>query len=412
MKCDRLICLSAIMLLMFAGCGKAPASSVPAGGEVMVTNSISSAASTVGTAESTGSMTASASFTGDSTVTVSVNQSRATQTAQATVVPTSTVFTAPTAPSRAEWSETRQLLLLTDQKNRRLVMLDSADTDWTDAGSVVWEWKPTQENGFLGFASSYWLPSEAKLRYSEQYHTYVILTCASGGTCAMLEYPSGKKLWATTKESGNNPHSMELLPNGNIAVASSGGTVRIYAASQPGDAGQRFAEVELDSAHGVEWDAGTQRLIAVYYHGVRAYTIGTASQPVLTEDTAMRADHEWLCGHDLISIPGKAGQYWITGSGGLWTYHAVTHRLETADPELSNVNGDYNIKSVDVLPDGTMIRAMPRQGDENRPDLEQYQSGAVVFTYWSAEKKSYVSTMRALPSGMAIYKVRSFTPRQ
>ena len=129
MKCDRLICLSAVMLMMLAGCGKAPASSVPAGGEVMVTSSISSAASTVGTAESTGSMTASTSFTGDSTATVSVNQNCTTQTTQVTAAPTSAVSMVPTTPSRAEWSETRQLLLLTDQKNRRLVMLDSADTD-------------------------------------------------------------------------------------------------------------------------------------------------------------------------------------------------------------------------------------------------------------------------------------------
>lgn len=355
----------------------------------------------------------SSAFGTESMPTAVLTGSSGRQTSAVSSVPSAaetTVRSTGAVVTRPPWTETRQLILACDQKARRLVILDAADADWQDEGSVVWEWRPTAANGFADVAGTYWLPSECKLRYSEQHHTYVILTCASGGTCAMLEYPSGKRLWATTKESGNNPHSMELLPNGNIAVASSGGTLRVYAASQAGEAGQRYTETFLDSAHGVEWDASARRLLATYYHGVKAYTVGTADRPELTEDISLRADREWLCGHDLIAIPQKAGQYWITGSGGLWVYSVHTGRLCGEDTALAGVDGDFNIKSVDALPDGTIIRAMPMQGAEDRTGLEQYQSNAVVFTRRSSEKNSYVSSARLLPSGMAIYKARSFTP--
>lgn len=417
MKYDRLICLWAVLLLVIiTGCGRSVTSVLPssAGEEFPLTVSAPYTELSAASETASGSAVTMTSAVGTVTAAPDVKASSAERTTDSSTahITAETTSKATAAATRPPWTETRQLILVCDQKNRRLVMLDAADTDWQDEGSIVWEWKPAAANGFAEVAGTYWLPSECKLRYSAQYHTYVILTCASGGTCAMLEYPSGRKLWATTKESGNNPHSMELLPNGNIAVASSGGTVRIYAASQVGDAGQRYAEAFLDSAHGVEWDADTQRLIATYYHGVKAYAVGTAEQPELTEDTALRADREWLCGHDLIAVPQKPGQYWITGSGGLWVYDVTTRQLSEADSALSGIDGDYNIKSVDTLPDGTIIRAMPMQGDGNRTGLEQYQSNAVVFTQWSAEKNGFLSTTRLLPSGVAIYKARSFSPVQ
>ena len=46
----------------------------------------------------------------------------------------------------------------------------------------------------------------------------------------MYEYPSGKVLWAASSYAAENPHSIEISPDGRIiAVASStGGEVRFY----------------------------------------------------------------------------------------------------------------------------------------------------------------------------------------
>ena len=69
--------------------------------------------------------------------------------------------------SSVTWDKTRNLIAVTDQKSRHLYVLDLDDPDWSDEGSVLWDWTPTAELGFGGLISKYWLPSDVKLRYSE-----------------------------------------------------------------------------------------------------------------------------------------------------------------------------------------------------------------------------------------------------
>ncbi|WP_235096979.1 DUF6528 family protein [Amycolatopsis decaplanina] len=100
---------------------------------------------------------------------------------------------------------------------------------------MSWAWAPSAANGLADLAdlAAAWSnPSDAKLaeRGGEKY----LLTSASGGFAAVVPYPAGDRAyWAANVGGRANPHSIELLPDGNVAVAAStGGWVRIYTASQ------------------------------------------------------------------------------------------------------------------------------------------------------------------------------------
>src|SRR5690606_9154339 len=61
-----------------------------------------------------------------------------------------------------------------------------------------------------------------------------LIACDSNGLAVIASYPTGQRLWS--RRVGGNPHAVELLPDGNIAVASShGGWVRVYASSVSAD---------------------------------------------------------------------------------------------------------------------------------------------------------------------------------
>ena len=298
--------------------------------------------------------------------------------------------------------KSRNLISVTDQKSKHLYVLDLDDPDWSDEGSVLWDWTPTAELGFGGLISNYWLPSEVKLRYSEQYKSYVVLTTSSGGVCAMIEYPSGKMLWGVAN-GGNNPHSIELLPDGNIVVASSGDNLRLYTASVKG-AETQYTEVKLEAAHAAQWNPENQRLYSVGYHYVAAYAIDkSGAKPKLVLDEANTAYQEWICGHDFTPVAGNHDLYWLAGSE-LWQYSVSQNKIVEAYTGRDELVG--NLKCISETYDNRIIRAMP---DLSETDLEAYQTRYVSVTAKNSAGH-YETVKRKLPNNMVAYKIRAFRP--
>ena len=128
----------------------------------------------------------------------------------------------------------------------------------------------------------------------------------AGACTAMYAYPSGEKLWAAGSP-GANPHSVELLPSGNLVVASSDdGILRLFYTSQllTGKVGtaSRYMEVALTDAHGVVWDPGRQVLWALGRYELKAYRLeGEGKREALVEIPemvyALPEGKQW--GHDL-----------------------------------------------------------------------------------------------------------------
>ena len=113
-------------------------------------------------------------------------------------------------------------VIVTDIENGRIVVADLDLEDPFAKQNLIWDWYPTNALGWnvtqerLAAAIS-----GVKYRWSEFYKTNVVLFCTSRGDVGMIEYPSGKCLWEA-KVPGISPHSIELMPNGDIAVATSG----------------------------------------------------------------------------------------------------------------------------------------------------------------------------------------------
>jgi len=251
-----------------------------------------------------------------------------------------------------------RLVAVTDQDydnhaNARIRLFDPAVADWTSAAAQKWSWHPTAGNGFSGLTGAFGLPTDVKLR-KDAGGNYVTVLSDSLGLAALIAYPAGTRIWAADVGSVNNPHSVELLPDGNVVVAAStGGFIRVYAASQ-GSASTRYAEFGLTGAHGVLWDPAGSVLWAL---GdtilVELKVDGTAAAPALT------AVDSWTLptvhGHDLSPKLGDPDRLWVT-TGSAWYEYSKTTQNAVAAYDIAGV------KSMSSMPNGRWVQTLPKPG--------------------------------------------------
>lgn len=251
-------------------------------------------------------------------------------------------------------------LLVGDQKARRVLLLDSGTTAWTpatDPAPVRWQFTPDGDSRYadLDPGWSWTYVSEVKSR-TWQGKTY-LLTTASGGFAGVVEYPGKNRYWAVQVPdldgTDPNPHSIELLPNGNVAIAAStGNSVLLYAASQ-GPASTAYTRVTLASAHGVHWDDASGLLWAIGSRQLVAYSLsGTAARQTLVQSYAIDLP-ELLPGgtpggHDLNGVTGEPDLLWVTTSLGILQYSKsrrafAPYLASTCPGALSKVKAVSNV---------------------------------------------------------------------
>ena len=142
------------------------------------------------------------------------------------------------------------IVIACDQRNRRLVMYDLGMLNPGDSLDLAEIWS-------FSFRTDWGTPSNVsgvKYRKNTVFGD-VIITCCSGGYAAIIKYPSKEVVWET-RSCGNNPHSVEILPNGDLACASStGGTIQLYRTSALLKGDKKVADswktYKLKGAHGV-----------------------------------------------------------------------------------------------------------------------------------------------------------------
>ncbi|AZM53752.1 hypothetical protein DMA15_15170 [Streptomyces sp. WAC 01529] len=222
-------------------------------------------------------------------------------------------------------------VLLTEQASRRLLVLDPRRRVWdpaADPSVVRWQFSPLGDPRYedLRPDESWVYPCEAKVRLHRG-RTYV-LTTASFGFVAVVEHPTGRRYWGTALGGGDdlfNPHSAEILPDGNVAVAcSTGALVRLYAASQ-GPRAKRYAQATLKGAHGLHWDKARRVLWAIGDDELVTYRVGgTAARPTLTRVSAVGlpvgTPGRTPGGHDLFPVAGRPGRLWVTTNAAVFQY--------------------------------------------------------------------------------------------
>ena len=288
-------------------------------------------------------------------------------------------------------------IALTDQQNASIAVYDLS----TGKEPIhKYEFKPKTSNGFSlnGYGNRV---DEARLRYSEKWGSYIIMFTSSSGYVGVAGYPSEKCLWQVELK-GTSPHSIEYLPSGMIAVASSGGNdtskgfIRLYATDKC-KGNDLYAEARLTSAHAVLWDETREILWAMGSSEIVAYEIGDdPSRPSLTKISGYGCN-DMKGGHDLSAICGNDDQVWVGGS-------IIRVFDKTSGKLISNYAGSSqidsgNVKCICSFPDGTAARTVATgvyaSHNTDRFNLYEFSGSVAICVGYIFE-------------GRAFYKARSF----
>ncbi|MET8622588.1 DUF6528 family protein [Kitasatospora sp. NPDC004669] len=249
--------------------------------------------------------------------------------------------------SRAYATSSDGEVVAVDQESRRVLVLETAeelmDYQGPDRPPVVWSWGADRapDLGDLGPAHSWTNPDEAKSRILEDRR--YLLTTASGGLAAVVDTATGRSRWAVDLGEAVNPHSIELLPDGNVAVAASGGGwVRLYAASQ-GPRVTAHATFRLPGAHGVYWDERTGLLWALGDGELTGLRVGgTPAEPAL--GAVRSAPLPDRGGHDLAPVLGAPGRFWVSTLNGLWQFDPAADGFTPV--RLADPAAEQDVKSI------------------------------------------------------------------
>jgi len=256
--------------------------------------------------------------------------------------------------------------------NSKIEVYDSQYyTSFDQSGSLKWSWAPTTALGFTSTEISAWAhPYSVKRRMSSVWSgsTQVVAAASRDGLCTICRFVGGtvgQKLWAKNVGSGVYPHGIEILPNGNVAIAGrkngAGGWIRVYTSSQ-GPSSGNYAQYNLDWAHEVLWDPAYNRLWAIgEVPGgptdilVALIVGGTAAAPTLTEDLSMRAILPSTGGHDIAAFYYDVDKLWITDHNGVYIYDKTTKTF-TNSPGASFRT---DVKGISNQPIGHIVQAKP-----------------------------------------------------
>ncbi len=166
-------------------------------------------------------------------------------------------------------------------------------------------------------------------------------------------------LWHTNM-AADNPHSIELMPNGVIAIASStGGEVRFFTTDQESSTACS-ASVALEDAHGVLWDEEKEVLWAVGRNVLAAYRVElTADGGVAeTEESDLRAAISSDHAHDLAPVYGNQDALWITTGSHVYQFNK-TKRTFTTGYKGGILLNRSGVKGVGSFDDGSIVYIYP-----------------------------------------------------
>jgi len=291
-------------------------------------------------------------------------------------------------------------IAVSDQASRQIIVYDPDKKDWSKKNAVLWKWSPSSENGFADLTPYWGLPTEGRVRYSSFHKRLVMAVTDSRGLAALIPFPEGdQRLWGLYV--GGNPHAAEVLPDGNIAVASStGGWVRVYTASQGSDS-STYAEYRQTSAHGATWDPVNEILWTIGNREIAGLKLsGTADRPELT--LHVRLEVERLNGHDIQPVLGDPDRLWVASGGKVYQYIKSTNSLDLTYPGVEKISR-VGVKAVGSQWSGQVV--------ETVTDYAKTPRGGCTMSIWCTETVDFFSpdVTRTVP-GAAFYKARILNP--
>lgn len=250
-------------------------------------------------------------------------------------------------------------------------------------GKIIWNWKASESvippEQYAWFTN----PSDAKVVYNGNY----VLMCASGGGCALIRL-ADKKIMFYAK-AGHNPHSIELLPDGNIVcAASTGNCLTIFKTDTLHFPNQLIQHSFFcDFAHNVVWDKKRNLLWTGDMNKIRSFRYRFSNNEAKLEAVdSLKFDDE--SGHDLFPVPGKDELY-FTANTKAWI-------LDIRNLKLNEIKTNYrSIKSISTQSKGkTPIICLPKEQwwtdeliDLNGKSIVRIPNFKIYKARWIAENK-------------------------
>jgi hypothetical protein len=286
----------------------------------------------------------------------------------------------------------------TDSTTQSIRVLDTQVSDWNARAALKWSWKPTTAEGFTASEVSTWGGgTDVKLRESSVWGGQS-LAIADNSMAAIVSYPSGAKKWAKVFTGGENVHSAELLPNGDIALAaSSGNWVRVYSTSQSSAAP---AQYDLPNAHAVYWDSSMNVLWAVGDTDLVALTVTGPENDLKLEKykqyTIPLTDGQIPYGHDVFPVYDNPDRLWVPVNWRVWQFDKSTETwVDSYTGSGTLFDSGHEVKSVSTLPSGQIA----------------YTYALNPTTDWDTDTVSFLNpTDTRLVTGGQIYKARPWIP--
>lgn len=239
---------------------------------------------------------------------------------------------------------------------------------------IVWEWDSATAYGAKLQGKDLRI-DEAGLRYSELWKKDVVIFSGSGGWVGVLDYETKEVLFEDNP--GHGPHSVELLPNGDLVVACSGngntdGRILHYALSEGKK--EHGDPVFLESAHGVCWDPTNEMIWVLGGYEIIGCTVQNGKLIELEGTGASLKAIGHSGGHDFVPVYGQPGKYWVSGDT-IMLFDANEETITASFPRASSYTGK-NVKGIAWFPDGTMIITAHDQGGTGT-----YRSSELRFLY-------------------------------
>jgi len=243
----------------------------------------------------------------------------------------------------------------------------------------------------------------------------VILSCGSASGGMIISYPEGKTLWHT-KDPGNNPHAIEILPSGNIVIANStGGYLRLFETSEllknPSASGFSHRDYELIGAHGVVydpeygvlWGLGDNELVAFRISGS-----GTGEKLCRVTGMGVRLPAQYAGGHDLSADYTSKDHLYLTTVSKVYRFDKKENELIEKFPQYAKLSKN-NIKGFSNNPNGNFFFSRVNHGIGTSWEGERFAdwcTDRVSFCYMKTENFMYIQEY--VSENGAFYKMRAF----
>ncbi|SDS59518.1 hypothetical protein SAMN04489716_1138 [Actinoplanes derwentensis] len=298
-------------------------------------------------------------------------------------------------------------ILAGDQATNKILRFDPATSTWDD-----WSWSPVAA-GITGTAAENFNGgNDFRVRATAEGPSQLVVVDGEG-LIAKVDYETGEPLWSTSVDRADNLHSVELLPDGNVAVAATGtGYVRIFQAAGSGSTAVS-AKFLLRNVHATLWDPGIRRLWVAgspldasgkEYQVLKALEVtGPASAPGLREDSARTQviSTSTDAVHDVAADFNDPDKLWITTNSRVQTYDKTTRQLAGGGTDI-----DRNaVKSISAQPSGQIIQT---KADQYR--VPQVICGSPVNGWCTATLDFFNPAKSVTRSGAQFYKARLESP--